>query len=59
VINSSANAYPYKLGALISWNANFVYGQSGSEHLIPSLKDPTKAIPLFIPIDPFINETSR
>lgn len=59
VINSSANAYPYKLGALISWNANFVYGQSGSEHLIPLLKDPTKAIPLFIAIDPFINETSR
>jgi len=59
VINSSANAYPYKLGALISWNANFVYGQSGSEHLLPLLKDPAKAIPLFVAIDPFINETSR
>lgn len=59
VISSSANAYPYKLGALITWNSNFVYGQSGSEHLMPLLKDPAKAIPLFIAIDPFINETSR
>lgn len=59
VVTSSANAYPYKLGALISWCANFMYGQSGSEHLIPLLKDPKKAIPLFVAIDPFINETSR
>ncbi|NCB19622.1 MAG: tetrathionate reductase subunit TtrA [Bacteroidia bacterium] len=59
IISSSANGYPYKMGALISWNANFVYAQSGSEHLIPLLKDPKKAVPLFIAIDPFINETSR
>lgn len=59
IISSSANEYPYKLGALISWCANFVYGQSGSEHLIPLLKDPKKAIPLFIAIDPFVNETTR
>jgi len=59
IISSSANEYPYKMGALISWNANFVYAQSGSEHLIPLLKDPKIAVPLFIAIDPFINETSR
>jgi len=59
IITSSANAYPYKLGALISWSSNFIYGQSGSEHLIPLLKDPKAAIPLFVAIDPFINETSR
>lgn len=59
IVTSSANAYPYKLGALISWNANFVYAQSGSEHFIPLLKDPKKSIPLFVAIDPFINETSR
>lgn len=59
VINSSANGYPYKLGALISWNANFIYGQSGSEHIKKLLSEPKKSIPLFIAIDPFINETSR
>jgi len=59
MIFNSAKKYPYKLSALISWNANFVYGQSGSEHLIPLLKDPQASIPLFIAIDPFINETSR
>ncbi|MCD8545707.1 MAG: tetrathionate reductase subunit TtrA [Sulfurospirillum cavolei] len=59
VIHSSASAYPYKMGALISWCSNFMYGQSGAEHLIPLLKDPKKAVPLFIAIDPFINETSR
>lgn len=59
VITNSEEGYPYKLGALISWCANFIYGQSGSEHLLESLKDPKRAIPLFIAIDPFINETSR
>jgi tetrathionate reductase subunit A len=59
VITSSANAYPYKMGALISWCSNIVYGQSGSQHLIPLLKDPKSAVPLFVAIDPFINETSR
>lgn len=59
MIFNSAKAYPYRLKALISWNANFVYGQSGSEELIPLLKNPQASIPLFISIDPFINETSR
>lgn len=60
VIFNSAKGYPYKLEALITWNANFIYGQSGgSAELEALLKDPKKAVPLFIAIDPFINETSR
>lgn len=55
---NSANSYPYKLDVLISWNSNFVYAQSGHAHLIEALKDPKKAAPLFVAIDPFINETS-
>ena len=59
VVTNSANEYPYKLKALISWNANFVYGQSGTQHIKKLLKDPKESIPLFIAIDPFINETSQ
>ncbi|MBB5021177.1 molybdopterin-dependent oxidoreductase [Desulfurispira natronophila] len=59
VIVSSINEYPYKLKALISWNANFVYGQSGFEHILDDLKDPQRSIPLIVAIDPFINESSR
>ncbi len=59
VIFNSAKGYPYKLDALISWNANFIYGQSGANALEELLKDPKKAVPLIIAIDPFINETSR
>ncbi|MDD2384069.1 MAG: molybdopterin-dependent oxidoreductase [Sulfurospirillaceae bacterium] len=59
VISNSAHQYPYALKTLISWNANFIYGQSGSEHIKALLQDPKKAIPLFIAIDPFINETSK
>lgn len=59
VIVSSIKSYPYKLKALLSWNANFMYGQSGSEYLVDKLKDPEQSIPLIIAIDPFINESSR
>lgn len=59
VITSSANNYPYRLDALITWGANFIYGQSGSPFLLELIKDPKKSIPLFIAIDPFINETSK
>lgn len=59
VIANSAHQYPYALKTLISWNANFIYGQSGGEHMKALLQDPKKAIPLFIAIDPFINETSK
>ncbi|WP_417903749.1 molybdopterin-dependent oxidoreductase [Campylobacter sp. LH-2024] len=58
VLTSSANAYPYKLGTLITWGTNLVYGQNLNSKTIELLKDPKKSIPLFIAIDPFINETS-
>jgi tetrathionate reductase subunit A len=60
LITGSINHYPYPLKALISWNANFIYGESGGENtLAETLKDPKASIPLMIAIDPFINETSR
>lgn len=59
IVTNSANEYPYKLKALISWNANFVYGQSGMQHIKKLLEDPKTSIPLMIAIDPFINETSQ
>lgn len=59
IITNSANEYPYKLDAIISWNANFIYGQSGMQHIKKLLEDPKTSIPLFIAIDPFINETSQ
>ncbi|WP_228568740.1 molybdopterin-dependent oxidoreductase [Campylobacter sputorum] len=57
-VANSANSYPYSLDCLISWNTNFIYAQSGSESVKEALKDPKKGIPLFIAIDPFINESS-
>ena len=56
-IASSAHGYPYSLKALITVNSNPAYAQSGFSNVIEYLKDPKK-IPLFIAIDPFINETS-
>ncbi len=38
-------------------NSNPAYAQSGFSNVVDYLKDP-KQIPLFIAIDPFINETS-
>lgn len=60
VITNSAKGYPYKLDALLSVNANFMYGTSGGEgHIKELISDPKKAVPLFIAIDPFINESSK
>lgn len=59
IIANSQAGYPYKIDCLLSWCANLIYGQSGSSHTIEALKDPKKSIPLFIAIDPFINETSK
>lgn len=42
-VANSANSYPYSLDCLISWNANFIYAQSGSESVKEALKDPKKA----------------
>ncbi|MFW5692349.1 MAG: molybdopterin-dependent oxidoreductase [Chloroflexota bacterium] len=52
------NGYPYPTKALILWNTNPLYGQSGlQEQACDMLADPGH-IPLIISIDPFINETS-
>ncbi len=59
VITNSAKGYPYKLDVLLTFNSNFMYGTSGAEnHIKELIKDPKKAIPLFIAVDPFINESS-
>ncbi|PAF54387.1 tetrathionate reductase subunit A [Helicobacter sp. 13S00482-2] len=59
VISNSALSYPYKLDVLITWAANLIYEQPGSPFIEDLLKDPKKAIPLYIAIDPFINDTSK
>src|SRR5690606_5510675 len=50
--------YPYRLKAWINHMSNPVYAMCGFENtLVESLKDPRK-LPLFVSVDPFINETS-
>ena len=58
-LNSSINGYPYRLKALLLYNASFIYGTSGSRFLAEKLKDPAASVPLIISVDPFINETSQ
>ncbi|PAF42669.1 molybdopterin-dependent oxidoreductase [Helicobacter sp. 11S03491-1] len=59
IITNSALGYPYKLDILITWACNVVYEQPGAPFIEELLKDPKKSIPLFIAIDPFINDTSK
>ena len=50
--------YPYPVKAWINHMSNPVYAICGFENtLVKSIKDPKK-LPLFISVDPFINETS-
>ena len=50
--------YPYPVKAWINHMSNPVYAIAGFENtLVDALKDPKK-LPLFISVDPFINETS-
>ena len=50
--------YPYPIKAWINHMSNPVYAIAGFEQaVVPSIKDPKK-LPLFISVDPFINETS-
>jgi len=50
--------YPYPVKAWINHMSNPVYAMCGFENtLAEALKDPAK-LPLFISVDPFINETS-
>ena len=50
--------YPYAIKAWINHMSNPVYAIAGFEHaVVPAIRDPKK-LPLFISVDPFINETS-
>ena len=50
--------YPYPVKAWINHMSNPVYAIAGFENtLVDAIKDPKK-LPLFISVDPFINETS-
>ena len=51
------NGYPYPLKAVIFWNTNPVYGQSGLSGQLDKLRDP-KRLPLLICIDSFMSETA-
>lgn len=58
MLASGLAGYPYPLKAWINHMSNPVYSMCGFENaLVDSLKDPGK-LPLFISVDPFINETS-
>ena len=52
------SGYPYRLGALILWNSNPVYGIPGLPQKAASLLGDPKKLPLLIGIDPFINEST-
>ncbi len=50
--------YPYPVKAWINHMSNPVYAICGFENtLVEAVKDPKK-LPLFVSVDPFINETS-
>lgn len=57
-IPSALNGYPYSLKALLLWNTNPMYGQSGLHSQAKEAMADPKRLPLIISIDPFINETS-
>jgi tetrathionate reductase subunit A len=58
VLAAALDGYPYRLRALISFNANPLYGAAGLEPLVRDrLRDPAK-LPLIVAVDPFVNETS-
>lgn len=50
--------YPYKLDALILFSSNPVYGIPGLRPVAEKLLGDPKKLPLFISIDPFINESN-
>lgn len=53
-----ANGSPFNFKAWISWSTNPLYNCSGLKpQVIESIKD-VKKLPLFIAIDPYINETN-
>ena len=58
VLAAALDGYPYHLRALVSFNANPLYGAAGLEPLVRDrLQDPEK-LPLIVAVDPFVNETT-
>ncbi|ACL65141.1 molydopterin dinucleotide-binding region [Anaeromyxobacter dehalogenans 2CP-1] len=59
VLASALDGYPYPLRALVSFDANPLYGAAGLDRLVRDrIADPER-LPLFVAVDPFLNETSR
>lgn len=52
------NGYPYRLGALILWNSNPIYGIPGMPAKAAGTLGDVRKLPLLIGIDPFINESN-
>lgn len=58
MLASGLAGYPYRVKAWINHMSNPVYAVCGFENtLVDAIKDP-KRLPLFVSVDPFINETS-
>jgi len=55
---AAQSGYPYRLGALILWNSNPVYGIAGLAQRPQEVLGDPKKLPLIIGIDPFINEST-
>lgn len=59
VLAAALDGYPYALDALVSFDANPLYGGAGVDGLVRDrLADPAR-LPLFVAVDPFVNETTR
>jgi tetrathionate reductase subunit A len=59
VLAAALDGYPYGLEALVSFNANPLYGAAGLDGLVRDrIADPAR-LPLFVAVDPFVNETTR
>jgi len=52
------DGYPYPLKALFLWSSNPVYGIPGVRAAVEATLRNSKALPLIVAIDPFINESS-
>lgn len=59
VLPSALEGYPYPLQALVSFNGNPAYGGPGVDSLVRERIGDTARLPLFVAVDPFVNETSR
>jgi tetrathionate reductase subunit A len=58
VLAATLDGYPYALEALVSFDANPLYGAAGLDGLVSDrLRDPAR-LPLFVAVDPFLNETT-